>query len=41
LNAIQTLQLEGTLTTKEEALAWVKENAPMADVFEEADTSEN
>jgi poly(A) polymerase len=39
LNAIQTLQLEGALTTKEEALAWVKEKAPVPDVFEE--TSEN
>ena len=41
LNAIQTLQLEGALTSKDEALAWVKEKAPVADEFEEAETSEN
>ena len=28
LEAIQTAQLEGTLTTKEEALAWIKANPP-------------
>jgi poly(A) polymerase len=28
LEAVQTAQLEGTLTTKEEALAWVKANYP-------------
>jgi poly(A) polymerase len=28
LEAIQTAQLEGTLTTPEEALAWIKENHP-------------
>jgi len=28
LEAIQTAQLEGTLTTKEEALAWIKANSP-------------
>lgn len=37
LNAVQTLQLEGTLKTKEEALAWVQEHAPVADVFEDGD----
>lgn len=35
LNAIQTLQLEGVLTTRDEALAWVKEKAPVPDVFVE------
>ena len=29
LEAVQTAQLEGTLTTKEEAIAWVKENHPI------------
>lgn len=35
LNAIQTLQLEGVLTSREEALDWVKEKAPVPDVFVE------
>jgi tRNA nucleotidyltransferase/poly(A) polymerase len=34
LTTLQTLQLEGTLKTKEEALAWVAEHAPVADVFD-------
>lgn len=34
LKAIQTLQLDGQLTTKEEALAWIQKHAPVADVFE-------
>jgi len=34
LHTLQTLQLEGALTTKEEALAWVVEHAPVPDVFE-------
>jgi len=39
LNSLQTLQLEGILKTKDEAIAWVQEHAPVADVFEEcADT---
>jgi hypothetical protein len=29
LEAVQTAQLEGTLTTKEEALAWLKTNHPI------------
>jgi hypothetical protein len=29
LEAVQTAQLEGTLTTKEEALAWLKTNHPV------------
>ncbi|MBL9132861.1 MAG: CCA tRNA nucleotidyltransferase, partial [Verrucomicrobiaceae bacterium] len=36
LNAIQTLQLDGQLTTKDDALAWIGQHAPVADVFEEA-----
>lgn len=35
LTAIQTLQLEGALKTKEEALAWIAKNAATPDVFEE------
>lgn len=34
LVTLQTLQLEGTLKTKEEALAWIAEHAPVPDVFE-------
>lgn len=34
LNAIQTLQLEGALTSRDEALAWVAEHAPVPNVFE-------
>lgn len=34
LVTLQTLQLEGTLKTKDEALAWIAENAPVADVFD-------
>lgn len=34
LTTLQTLQLEGTLKTKEEALTWVAQNAPVPDVFE-------
>lgn len=34
LTTLQTLQLEGTVTTKEEALAWVAEHAPVPDVFD-------
>jgi hypothetical protein len=28
LEAVQTAQLEGTLTTREEAIAWVRYNYP-------------
>jgi poly(A) polymerase len=34
INTLQTLQLDGQLTTKEEALAWIRDHAPVADVFE-------
>ncbi len=34
LITLQTLQLEGTLKTKEEALAWIAENAPTPGVFD-------
>jgi poly(A) polymerase len=34
LTTLQTLQLEGTLKTKEDALAWVAEHAPEPDVFD-------
>lgn len=34
LTTLQTLQLEGTLKTKEEALAWINEHAPTPDVFD-------
>lgn len=34
LTTLQTLQLEGTLKTKEEALAWIAQNAPTPDVFD-------
>lgn len=34
LTTLQTLQLEGTLKTKEDALAWVSQHAPVPDVFE-------
>lgn len=34
LSAIQTLQLEGTLNSREEALAWVEKFAPVPDVFD-------
>ena len=34
LTTLQTLQLEGTLKTKEEAFAWVAEHAPVPDVFD-------
>ena len=34
INTLQTLQLDGQLTTKDEALAWIRERAPVADVFE-------
>lgn len=37
LATIQTLQLEGTLKTKEEALAWITQHAPVPDVFAVAD----
>ncbi len=37
LHTLQTLQLEGTLKTKDEALAWVAQHAPVADVFEAAE----
>lgn len=37
LVTLQTLQLEGTLKTKEEALAWIAEHAPVADVFEKVE----
>jgi len=37
LTTIQTLQLEGTLKTKEEALAWITQHAPVPDVFAVAD----
>jgi poly(A) polymerase len=37
LTTLQTLQLEGTLKTKEEALAWVAQHAPVPDVFEAVD----
>ncbi len=36
LTAIQTLQLEGIITTKEEALVWITKNAPVPDVFDPA-----
>jgi poly(A) polymerase len=39
LTTLQTLQLEGTLKTKEEALAWIAEHAPVPDVFESAEES--
>jgi hypothetical protein len=29
LESIQTAQLEGTLTTAEEAIAWIKANHPL------------
>ncbi|MBK8090930.1 MAG: CCA tRNA nucleotidyltransferase [Verrucomicrobiaceae bacterium] len=35
LNTLQTLQLDGELQTKEQALAWITANAPVAGVFEE------
>jgi len=34
LGAIQTLQLEGTLSSREEALAWIAKHAPTPDVFD-------
>lgn len=34
LTTLQTLQLEGTLKTKEEALKWIAQNAPTPDVFD-------
>ena len=34
INTLQTLQLDGQLTTKDDALAWIREHAPVADVFE-------
>jgi poly(A) polymerase len=37
LTALQTLQLEGTVTTKDEALKWITKNAPVPDVFDLAD----
>jgi poly(A) polymerase len=37
LTTIQTLQLEGTLKSKEDALAWVSQHAPVPDVFESAE----
>ncbi|WP_461785334.1 CCA tRNA nucleotidyltransferase [Prosthecobacter sp.] len=37
LTTIQTLQLEGTLQTKQDALAWIAEHAPVPDVFETAE----
>lgn len=37
LVTLQTLQLEGTLKTKEEALAWIAEHAPVPDVFEKVE----
>jgi len=33
LTAIQNLQLEGALQTREEALAWLRQNAPVPDEF--------
>lgn len=33
LTAIQNLQLEGTLQTKEDALAWLKANAPVPNLY--------
>ncbi len=33
LNAIQNLQLEGKLCTREDALAWLRDRAPVPDVF--------
>jgi tRNA nucleotidyltransferase/poly(A) polymerase len=37
LTTIQTLQLEGTLQTKQDALAWIAQHAPEPDVFETAE----
>jgi poly(A) polymerase len=37
LTAIQNLQLEGGLSTREDALAWLQSNAPVPDQFEAAD----
>jgi poly(A) polymerase len=37
LTTIQTLQLEGTLQTKQDALAWIAQHAPVPDVFETAE----
>lgn len=37
LTAIQTLQLEATVKTREEALAWIAKNAAVPDVFEMTD----
>jgi tRNA nucleotidyltransferase/poly(A) polymerase len=37
LTTIQTLQLEGTLQTKQDSLAWIAEHAPVPDVFETAE----
>ncbi|MDI1310750.1 HD domain-containing protein, partial [Prosthecobacter sp.] len=34
LHTLQTLQLEGTLKSKEDALAWVAQHAPVTDVFD-------
>ena len=34
LVTLQTLQLEGTLKTKDEALAWIAQHAPVPDAFE-------
>lgn len=40
LTAIQTLQLEGAVTTKEDALAWIAEHASAPDVFEGLEESQ-
>jgi hypothetical protein len=37
LTTIQTLQLEGTLQTKQDALAWITQHAAVPDVFETAE----